>query len=276
MNGVDAVAIATGNDWRAIEAGAHAFAAAGGRYRPLSTWSVGADGDLVGELELPLKVGIVGGTTETNPAVGLALRLAGVESATELARLMAATGLAQNFAALRALATAGIQAGHMKLHARSVAQAAGVPEDKFDDVVEALIESGEIKRWKAEELLAAGRNTSSQEAMGYAAGKVILLGEHAVVYGKHALALPIPHAVTARVSASRAASRVSIPEWGVDSRIDADDPTGIGPAVLLIMREFGVEERSYSVELRSALPRAMGLGASAALAVALARACDCR
>lgn len=272
MNGVDAVAIATGNDWRAIEAGAHAFAAAGGRYRPLSTWSVGADGDLVGELELPLKVGIVGGTTQTNPAVGLALRLAGVESATELARLMAATGLAQNFAALRALATAGIQAGHMKLHARSVAQAAGVPEDKFDDVVEALIESGEIKRWKAEELLAAGRNTSSQEAMGYAAGKVILLGEHAVVYGKHALALPIPHAVTARVSASSAASRVSIPEWGVDSRIDADDPTGIGPAVLLIMREFGVEERSYSVELRSALPRAMGLGASAALAVALARA----
>jgi hydroxymethylglutaryl-CoA reductase len=272
MNGVDALAIATGNDWRAIEAGAHAFAASGGRYRPLSTWSVDDDGDLIGELELPLKVGIVGGTTASNPAVGLALRLAGVESATELARLMAATGLVQNFAALRALVTAGIQAGHMKLHARSVAQAAGVPAERFDEVVEALIESGEIKRWKAEELLAASRNASSQEAVGRAAGKVILLGEHAVVYGKHALALPIPHAVTARVTPSSSAATVSIPEWGVDSRIDADDPTGIGPAVLLIMREFGVEERSYSVELRSALPRAMGLGASAALAVALARA----
>jgi len=147
MNGVDAVAIATGNDWRAIEAGAHAHAAATGRYRPLSSWSVDAAGDLVGELQLPLKVGIVGGTTRSNAAVGLALRILDVGSAGELARVMAATGLIQNFAALRALATAGIQAGHMKLHARSVAQAAGVPDERFDEVVEALVASGEIKQW---------------------------------------------------------------------------------------------------------------------------------
>jgi hydroxymethylglutaryl-CoA reductase len=272
MNGIDAVAIATGNDWRAIEAGAHAFAAASGVYRPLSSWSVDGAGDLVGELRLPLKVGIVGGTTRSNPAVSLALRIAGVESAAELAGLMAAAGLVQNFAALRALATAGIQAGHMKLHARSVAQAAGVPEERFDEVVEALVESGEIKQWKAEELLAAAPEMPLRGAAGHAAGKVILLGEHAVVYGRHALALPIPGAVTARVSADGSGSTISIPEWGVDRRIDASDPTGIGPAVLLIMREFGVDERSYRVELHSSLPRAMGLGASAAFAVALARA----
>ena len=272
MNGVDAVAIATGNDWRAIEAGAHAFAAAAGAYRPLSTWSVDEAGDLVGELRLPLKVGVVGGTTKSNPAVGLALRIAGVESAAELAGLMAAAGLVQNFAALRALATAGIQDGHMKLHARSVAQAAGVPEERFDEVVEALVASGEIKQWKAEELLAAAPETTPQGAAGRAAGKVILLGEHAVVYGSHALALPIPGAVTARVSAGGSGSTITIPEWGIDSRVDATDSTGIGPAVLLIMREFGVEEGSFRVELHSSLPRAMGLGASAAFAVALARA----
>jgi hydroxymethylglutaryl-CoA reductase len=272
MNGVDAVAIATGNDWRAVEAGAHAFAAAGGQYRPLATWSVTDDGELAGELRLPLKVGIVGGTTRSNAAVGLALRLAGVASASELAGLMAAAGLVQNFAALRALATRGIQAGHMKLHARSVAQAAGVPDDRFDEVVDALIESGEIKQWKAEEILAAAPGTLPQGAAGHAAGKVILLGEHAVVYGRHALALPIPGAVTARVSPGGSGSTITIPEWGVDRRIDADDPTGIGPAVLLIMREFGIEDGSYRIELHSALPRAMGLGASAAFAVALARA----
>ena len=131
MNGIDAVAIATGNDWRAIEAGAHAFAAAEGHYRALTRWRVTGDGDLEGEVTLPLKVGTVGGTLSNNPAAALGLSLAGAASAQELAALMAAVGLAQNFAALRALATSGIQAGHMKLHARSVAQAAGVPDELF-------------------------------------------------------------------------------------------------------------------------------------------------
>ena len=272
MNGVDAVAIATGNDWRAIEAGAHAFAAAGGGYRPLSSWSVDDNGDLLGELTLPLKVGVVGGGTKSNATAGLALRVAGVESARELARLMAAAGLAQNFAALRALATGGIQAGHMKLHARSVAQAAGVPDDLFEEVVEELVASGEIKQWKAEEILATRTVTAPQGATTEAAGKVILLGEHAVVYGKHALAVPLPGAVTARIAASGSGSTIRVPQWGVATDVSADDPSGIGPAILLIMREFGVEERSYDIELRSTLPRAMGLGSSAAFAVALARA----
>jgi hydroxymethylglutaryl-CoA reductase len=105
MNGIDAVAIATGNDWRAIEAGAHAYAGIDGAYRPLSRWSVGSNGELAGEIRVPLKVGVVGGTVAANPAAAFGLRIAGVDSAAELAELMAAVGLAQNFAALRALAS---------------------------------------------------------------------------------------------------------------------------------------------------------------------------
>ena len=123
------VAIATGNDWRAIEAGAHAYAARGGRYSSLTDWWADEEGNLCGRIELPIKVGIVGAPLESNPTVALNLRLLGVESATELAQVMAAVGLAQNFAAMRALATEGIQKGHMTLHARSVVTAAGVPKE---------------------------------------------------------------------------------------------------------------------------------------------------
>lgn len=118
MNGVDAVVVATGNDWRAVEAGAHAFAARTGFYRPLTRYEKDDDGDLQGELTIPLAVGIVGGATKANPMARLALRILGVEKASELARITAAVGLAQNLAALRALTTEGIQAGHMKLHRR--------------------------------------------------------------------------------------------------------------------------------------------------------------
>ena len=176
MNGVDALAIATGNDWRAIEAGAHAYAAAMGRYQSLTRWSTADNGDLVGELKMPLKVGTVGGTLANNPAARLGLALAGTDNARELAELMAAVGLAQNFAALRALATSGIQAGHMKLHARSVAASAGTPDDMFDAVVERMIESGEIKDWKAREILGAMQGSDAVAPTASAAGKVILVG----------------------------------------------------------------------------------------------------
>ena len=121
LNGVDAVAVATGNDWRQVEAGAHAYAAASGRYAPLSSWRVEGP-DLVGALEMPLALGIVGGALRTHACARLCLRILGVESAQELARVAGAAGLATNFAALRALATEGIQRGHMELHARSVAR----------------------------------------------------------------------------------------------------------------------------------------------------------
>jgi len=156
MNGIDALALATGNDWRSIEAGAHAFAARTGRYRPLSQWRV--DGDaLLGSIELPLAAGTVGGNLQLNPRVRLSLKLLGVGSARELAAVMAAVGLGQNLAAMRALVTDGIQRGHMALHARGVAVAAGAPEALIGRVIERLIACGEIKISKAREILAAVR-----------------------------------------------------------------------------------------------------------------------
>jgi hydroxymethylglutaryl-CoA reductase len=153
MNGVDAVAIATGQDWRAIEAGAHAFAALGGRYRPLSTWRV-ADGALVGRIELPLAVGTVGGPIRVHPGAQAALKLMGVASARELATVIASVGLAQNLAALRALGSVGIQRGHMALHARSVAVTAGARGEHVERLAAMLVESGQVKVEKARELLA--------------------------------------------------------------------------------------------------------------------------
>jgi len=150
MNGIDAVAVATGNDWRATEAGAHAYAARGGTYTPLSRWSVSAHG-LAGSLELPLAVGTVGGATKAHPAAQACLRLLGVERARDLAMVMAAVGLAQNLAALWALATEGIQRGHMALHARQMALAAGAVGAEVELVAKWLVRSGEIRAAAAEE-----------------------------------------------------------------------------------------------------------------------------
>lgn len=164
MNGVDAVVLATGNDWRAIEAGAHAYAARDGLYRSLSTWgyspSEPAAGDgpaLVGSLELPLAVGTVGGATRVHPLARFALQLLGVKSARELAGIMAAVGLAQNLAAIRALATEGIQRGHMALHARQIAAAAGAQPGEVDRIAAALVAERQIRAERARELLAALR-----------------------------------------------------------------------------------------------------------------------
>jgi hydroxymethylglutaryl-CoA reductase len=153
MNGIDAVLIATGNDWRAVEAGAHAYAARSGRYISLSTWGRDAAGNLVGTLELPMAVGVVGGATKVHPATPVALKILGVETARELAEVIVAVGLAQNLAALRALATEGIQRGHMELHARSVAIAAGARGDLIDKVVVRMVEERTIRLDKAKEIL---------------------------------------------------------------------------------------------------------------------------
>ena len=274
MNGIDAVAIATGNDWRAIEAGAHAYAGLDGQYRPLSRWSVGNGGELVGEIRIPLKVGTVGGTLAANPAAALGLRIAGVESAAELAQLMAAVGLAQNFAALRALATSGIQKGHMRLHARSLVAAAGISGDRFDAAVEQLVASGEISETRARAIAARLETERPQDdkPMGTAAGKVILLGEHAAVYGKHALALPIAGAVTATVQESERLT-LQVPDWQLSREISSH-AGGVDAAVHRVLENLGVRQRGFTIRVRSALPRAMGLGSSAAFAVAIVRAFD--
>lgn len=294
MNGIDAVAIATGNDWRAIEAAAHAYAARSGHYTSLTKWYKNEAGDLVGELDMPLKLGTVGGQVESNQAVIIAHRLLGIESAPELAQVMCAVGLAQNFAAIRALSTEGIQRGHMTLHARSVAIAAGVDENRFEAVVERLIECGEIKVWKAREIAddmadelvedtpalgspASGapeiiRGAEHDTGAGYA--KIILLGEHSVVYNRHAIAAPIPLSIRAEVKPQEGGpTELLIPRWGVE--LTLHEPTHVDNSLHksldLITRRLEVQGRGMQVEVFPHVPRAVGLGASAALAVAVIR-----
>lgn len=153
MNGIDAVVLATANDWRAIEAGAHAYAARSGHYTSLTKWSKNEAGDLVGEIELPMAVGIIGGATRVHPTAKANLELMGVKSAKELAEVIAAVGLAQNLAALRALATEGIQRGHMSLHARQIAIAAGAQGDMIEKIADQIVKEKIIRVDRAKELL---------------------------------------------------------------------------------------------------------------------------
>ncbi len=277
MNGVDAVAIATGNDWRAIEAAAHAYASRGGQYSSLTRWRKNEAGDLVGEIEIPMKVGTVGGSLETNPSVRINHRLLGSPNAPELAAIMATVGLAQNFAALRALSTDGIQQNHMTLHARSVASTANAPEGMFDAVVEALIESGEIKVWKAQEIvknLARKTVIPSSAERSSACGKVILLGEHAVVYGRPALALPIPLAVEAVVRTGGDGVNLVIPRWGLEQKVRFPSTQGVSGILAGVLDTLGLANKAMTIEVIPHVPRAMGLGGSSALAVAIIRAVD--
>ena len=153
MNGIDAVVIATGNDWRAVEAAAHAYAARDGCYTALATWRMDAAGNLVGRIELPLAVGIVGGATRVHPVAQVGLALLGVKTARELAEVIACVGLAQNFAAIRALAMEGIQQGHMALHARQLAIAAGAHGEMVERIAAQLVAEGNVRLERAQELL---------------------------------------------------------------------------------------------------------------------------
>ena len=287
MNGIDALALATGNDWRAIEAGAHAYAARLGRYTALSKWSKNDKGDLIGQIQLPIKVGIVGAAIESNPAVALNLRILNVDSATELSKVMAAVGLAQNFSALKALATEGIQKGHMTLHARSVVKAADTPHHLFDKVLEKLIFSEEIKVWKAREILEelkksdsksigtkSAKESVSDSVEGIGPGKLILLGEHSVVYGRHAIAVPAPLNIRTKVQDTEDEILLMIPSWGVEYRLDKnpekrqsfEKPAG------LILDQMGLSKKGMKIEVFSDIPRGMGLGGSAAIAVSIIKA----
>jgi len=153
MNGIDAVVIATGNDWRAVEAGAHAYAARKGRYGPLTKFWKNKDGDLEGEIELPMAVGLVGGATKTHPVARVCVKMLGVKTAGELAEIIASVGLAQNFGALRALATEGIQRGHMGLHARNIAILAGATGELADKVAAKMVEERKVRVDRAKELI---------------------------------------------------------------------------------------------------------------------------
>ncbi|OTG66456.1 hydroxymethylglutaryl-CoA reductase, degradative [Acinetobacter silvestris] len=153
MNGIDPVIVATGNDWRAIEAGAHVYAVKNGQYTSLTTWEKDAQGNLVGRIELPMAVGLVGGATKTHPLAKLSIQMLNIESASELGEVIAAVGLAQNMAAIRALATEGIQRGHMALHARNIAVVAGANPDEVDLIVAKMVAEHDVRNDRALELL---------------------------------------------------------------------------------------------------------------------------
>jgi len=153
LNGIIGMVIATGNDHRAVEAGAHAYAARSGHYSPLTVWEKNKDGDLVGSIELPMAVGIIGGATKVHPVAKVALKILGIKTANELGEVMAAVGLAQNLGALRALAHEGIQRGHMSLHARNVAITAGATEDLIDLIAEKMVEERKVRLDRAKELI---------------------------------------------------------------------------------------------------------------------------
>ncbi|MFY0524215.1 hydroxymethylglutaryl-CoA reductase, degradative [Archangium gephyra] len=165
MNGIDSAAIAAGQDWRAIEAGAHAFACRDGQYRPLSTWHVD-DGHLVGRIELPMALGMVGGPIKIHPGVQVAMKILRVESARELSMVFAAVGLAQNFAAVRALGSVGIQKGHMAMHARCVAVTAGARGDWVEKIAELLVTAGHVKVEKAREIIDSLSESDFRAATG--------------------------------------------------------------------------------------------------------------
>jgi hydroxymethylglutaryl-CoA reductase len=163
MNGITAVVLATGNDTRAIEAGAHAYAARNGGYGSLTKWEKNRLGDLVGFIELPLAVGILGGATKSNPIAKICTKILGIRSATELGEVIASVGLAQNFAALRALATEGIQKGHMKLHARNIAIMAGATGELADKIAEKMVQEGKVRIDKAKEILEKLKESQSSK-----------------------------------------------------------------------------------------------------------------
>lgn len=278
MNGIDPLAIATGNDWRAIEAAAHAYAAKDGQYTALTRWFADDEGNLVGTIEIPMKVGIRGGSLEANDTAMIGYRLLNIGSATELAQLMAAVGLAQNFSAIKALSTEGIQKGHMSLHARSVAVTAGAPKELFETVVSQLIEGGEITVTAAKKIIAELTGSGKKDDVklkkhttATANGKVILLGEHAVVYGKPAIAVPIKDAVVAEVTDTDHTPEIKVPAWDIDDKLETSNSIWWG-AIQEVFSELDIANQHFSVHVKPNIPAAMGLGGSAAIAVAIIRA----
>ncbi|MEO0574921.1 MAG: hydroxymethylglutaryl-CoA reductase, degradative, partial [Pseudomonadota bacterium] len=280
MNGIDAVVVATGNDWRAVEASAHAYAARDGQYRSLTRWSATDAGDLLGEMTLPIKLGIVGGSVRVNPVAQLSLRIAGVERARELDEIVTAVGLAQNFSAIKALATDGIQRGHMALHARSVAVQAGANDAEVDRVVADMVSEGVVKTWRAREIIEALRRKTPAQApktlLGEvsSAAKIILAGEHAVVYGRRAVGLPIPRALRAEIFDSQLPLSITVDDWqlGFDARDDADRRSPLGMLTSTILSLLDVSMPKGHIAVSCQIPFAAGLGGSAALAVVLIRA----
>lgn len=282
FNGICAAALALGQDWRAIEAGGHAWAARDGRYRSLTAYRV-EDGCLVGEIELPLQVGWVGGAVNSHPGVRLLRRISGVRNARELAGLLAAVGLGQNFAACLALSTVGIQRGHMALHARSVALSVGAPPELVEEIAETMLRRGRVTVTEAEAIFRArhqgqdaGAAAPAEEAVveQRARGKVILFGEHATVYGYPGITATIDRGLRVIVRRDPDGPRFLAPDFKQPfppPKSDQDIRI-FSRATDVALEMYGLQHEPIAIRIESDLIPGMGLGSSAAFSVALCSA----
>lgn len=280
FNGICAAGLALGQDWRAIEAGGHAYAARSGQYRSLTKFSI-VDQKLHGEIILPLQVGWVGGLTNSHPGVKTLRQISGIKNATELAGVLASVGLAQNFAACHALSTVGIQKGHMALHARSVAISVGVPADEVETVAQEMINRGEVKTTVAEEIYRRMQKRPRPKEKRddlpvevYAPGKIILFGEHATVYNYPGITTTIDIGMTLRISRDPDGPRFVSPEYKQVFPIPSSeqDVQTFSKAVELALSMYGLENEPIAIQVESDLVPGMGLGSSAAFSVALCSA----
>jgi hydroxymethylglutaryl-CoA reductase len=277
FNGIGAAALALGQDWRAIEAGGHAYAARSGRYSSLTEYRY-EDGCLKGRIELPLQVGWIGGAVNSHPGVSLLRQISGVRNSRQLAGLLASVGLGQNFTANLALVTDGIQKGHMALHARSVAISVGVPARQVEEVSQEMIRRGEVKVAVAEEIYRNLRQSSENGAVedelpvkAFAHGKVVLFGEHATVYNFPGITSTIDKGLAVKISHDPDGPRFvyphfkqvfPVPETEQDIRI-------FSKAADYALDLYGLQHEPIAIKIESDLIPGMGLGSSAAFSVGL-------
>jgi hydroxymethylglutaryl-CoA reductase len=279
FNGIGAVAMALGQDWRAIEAGGHAWAAREGQYRSLTEYWI-EEGALHGSIALPMQVGSVGGALSSHPGVRLLSRIAGVHDSKEIASMFVAVGLAQNFAACHALSTVGIQKGHMALHARSVAISVGVPTGKVEQVATEMIDRGQVKVSIAEEIFTRMQNEERDHAEekqnglpieAWAPGKVVLFGEHATVYNYPGITCAIDIGLTIKIKQDNDGPRFLSPKFNQPFGAPESDRDIrlFTRAVDQALEMYKLQRDPIAIQINSDLVPGMGLGSSAAFSAAL-------
>lgn len=280
FNGICAAALALGQDWRAIEAGGHAFASRDGHYRGLTTFEI-ENNHLVGKIELPLQVGWVGGAVNSHPGVKILRAISGVENSSQLAGLLASVGLAQNFAACYALATDGIQKGHMALHARSVAISTGVPFEDVEKVASEMIRRGEVRVSAADQIYREMQSLPSLRRFepempveSFARGKVILFGEHATVYNYPGIISTIDLGLKVRIKKDPHGPRFLMPHFKQAFPVPKSDRDVrlFSRAADTALEMYDLSTEPIAIEVESNLVPGMGLGSSASFSVALCSA----
>ena len=280
FNGICSAALALGQDWRAIEAGGHAYAAHDGQYRGLTSYSINGN-CLKGYLKLPLQVGWIGGAVKSHPGVRTLQKISGIENSRQLAGVLAAVGLGQNFAALHAMCTEGIQRGHMALHARSIALSVGVPTDEVEKVTNEMIRRGRVEVASAEaiyhEMQSSDQPKPKKDKLPveiFAPGKVVLFGEHATVYGYPGITTVLDIGMKVRISRDPDGPRFLKPHYKQVFTVSSSDldVRRFSKAVELALATYGLQNEPIAIEVESDLVPGMGLGSSATFSAALCKA----